>query len=400
MSETTQRYWCVVPAAGSGSRMGGELPKQYQPIAGKPMLRHTLDALLSHPRIAGVVVALAVDDRHWRELGFDGDSRVKAISGGASRADSVLAGLAALAESVGDDGLVLVHDAARPCLEQHDVDRLIAAAEESGGAILAAPLGDTLKRADGRGNIAETLPRANRWRALTPQAFRRGQLTAALEAAGRDGVEVTDESMAMERAGHPVALVEGNASNIKLTTPADRSMAAFLLGQRQTEHLRRQTTMRIGQGFDVHAFGEGDHVMLGGVRIAHDKGLLAHSDGDVAIHALCDALLGAMGEGDIGKHFPPSDPRWRDADSRELLRAVIAMVGERGYALGNADLTVICEVPKLAPHVEAMRALLAADCSVGVDAISVKATTSEKLGFTGRGEGIATQAVVLLCAAR
>jgi 2-C-methyl-D-erythritol 2,4-cyclodiphosphate synthase/2-C-methyl-D-erythritol 4-phosphate cytidylyltransferase len=326
--------------------------------------------------------------------------------GGGERGDSVLAALNALPDDVADDALVLVHDAARPNLCRDDLDRLIAAADANpDGAVLAAPVRDTLKRSDGESRIAATEPRAHLWRALTPQAFRRGALVAALELARADGMAVTDEAMAMERVGTRPGLVEGRDDNLKVTTPADQALVEFLLMggtgtlsaplSARPSH-RQDSNMRIGQGFDVHAFGEGDHVMLGGVRVPHDRGVVAHSDGDVVIHALCDAMLGALALGDIGRHFPPSDERWKNADSLAFLRHCNALATERGWKLGNADVTVICERPKVGPHALAMRERLTAELGAALDAVSVKATTSEKLGFTGRGEGIAAQAVVVL----
>jgi 2-C-methyl-D-erythritol 2,4-cyclodiphosphate synthase len=287
-----------------------------------------------------------------------------------------------------------VHDAARPCLESADVAALIAALEAGAdGAVLAAPVVDTVKREHG-GAVSDTVDRTGLWRALTPQAFALGELERALEEAARLNIAVTDESQAMERKGLRPALVQGSAFNIKVTRAADLRAAARIL--QSAEKRTMSGRMRIGQGFDVHTFGGGDHVVLGGVRIAHDRGVIAHSDGDVVIHALCDALLGALGQGDIGRHFPDTDPKYRGADSRLFLRTVAALVREAGYGLVNADVTVLAEAPRIAAHRSAMAANLAEDLGVAPELINIKATTTERMGFVGRGEGLAAQAAVLL----
>ncbi len=288
---------------------------------------------------------------------------------------------------------MLVHDAARPCLTGAEVDALIDAVERGApGAVLAAPLVDTIKR-QGPGGSIETVERAGLWRALTPQVFPFARLRAALADAAAAGVAVTDEAQAMERTGHAPTLVAGSPFNIKDTRAADLDAAARILAQAEA------TKMRVGQGFDVHGFGDGDHVTLGGVRIAHERGIVAHSDGDVVIHALCDAILGALGAGDIGQHFPDTDPRFRGADSRAFLRAVAARMRAAGLALVNADLTVLAEAPRIAPHRAAMVERLAADLGAAPESINVKATTTERLGFVGRSEGLAAFACVLLGAA-
>jgi 2-C-methyl-D-erythritol 2,4-cyclodiphosphate synthase len=303
-------------------------------------------------------------------------------------------GLLHLEKQAAPDDLILVHDAARPCLAQEDLGALLDAAVGDAarggtiGAVLAAPIVDTVKRE--RGAIVETIERHGLWRALTPQVFGYAPLRRALEEAARAGIAVTDEAQAMERMGLRPALVAGSAFNIKVTRAEDLKIAADIL--KATE----QRKMRIGQGFDVHAFGAGEHVVLGGVRIAYSKGVLAHSDGDVVIHALCDALLGALGEGDIGRHFPDSDPKFRGMDSRVFLRDVAARMRGAGFALVNADITVLAEAPRIAAHRESMAANLAADLGVQATLINIKATTTERLGFIGRGEGLAALASVLL----
>jgi 2-C-methyl-D-erythritol 2,4-cyclodiphosphate synthase len=257
------------------------------------------------------------------------------------------------------------------------------------GAVLASPIVDTVKR-ERSGIAVETVDRNGLWRALTPQVFGFASLRRALEEVVQRGASVTDEAQAMERLGLPARLVRGSPFNIKVTKPEDLAMAESILSGTE------QSRMRIGQGFDVHAFGEGDHVVLGGVRIVYPKGVVAHSDGDVVIHALCDAVLGALALGDIGQHFPDSDPRYRGADSRVFLREVAARMREAGFMLINADVTVLAEAPRIARHRQAMSGNLAADLGVAAGCINIKATTTEKLGFIGRGEGLAASAAVLL----
>jgi 2-C-methyl-D-erythritol 4-phosphate cytidylyltransferase/2-C-methyl-D-erythritol 2,4-cyclodiphosphate synthase len=396
--QKARRIWAVVPAAGRGERFekssgASHLPKQYAALAGATVLECSLRALLCEPRIERVVVVVAPDDARWREHA-PRSGKLLTTLGGATRQDSVLAGLKSLREHASPEDWVLVHDAARPCLESADVAALIAALEAgASGAVLAAPVVDTVKR-ERDGAVCETVDRSGLWRALTPQAFALGELERALEDAARSNVGVTDESQAMERKGVRAVLVQGSPFNIKVTRAADLQAAARIL--QSAEKRTMSGKMRIGQGFDVHTFGDGDHVVLGGVRIAHDRGVIAHSDGDVVIHALCDALLGALGKGDIGRHFPDTDPRYRGADSRLFLRTVAAMVRAAGYGLVNADVTVLAEAPRIAAHRDAMAANLAQDLDVAPELVNIKATTTERLGFVGRSEGLAAQAAVLL----
>jgi 2-C-methyl-D-erythritol 4-phosphate cytidylyltransferase/2-C-methyl-D-erythritol 2,4-cyclodiphosphate synthase len=391
----TRRVWAIVPAAGRGARFAestpGMPPKQYAPLQGATVLEWSLRALLAEPRVHAVVVAVASDDAHWPAIAAKLDaSKLLTTVGGASRQETVANGLDFLATRAAADDWILVHDAARPCLSAADLRTLLDAlgAEGSAGAVLAAPIVDTVKRELG-GHMA-TVDRQGLWRALTPQAFAFAQLRHALEEAALAGVVVTDEAQAIERMGLRPTLVQGSPFNVKITRAADLALAAGLL--KMTE----DAPMRVGQGFDVHAFGEGDHVILGGVRIAHSKGVVAHSDGDVVIHALCDALLGAMGDGDIGQHFPDSDPRYRGADSRVFLRVVAARMQAAGLKLINADVTVLAEAPRVAAHRAAMAANLSADLGASAQLINIKATTTERLGFIGRGEGLAAMASVLL----
>ena len=317
----TRRLWAIVPAAGRGERFASvnNLPKQYTPLLGSSVLEWSLRALLAEPRIHAIVVVLAAGDSHWPSVAARLNSpNIFTAIGGAQRQESVMNGLEFLASRAAADDWILVHDAARPCLSRRDIGALADALEHTsgdaaariGGAVLAAPIVDTVKRECQSG--VETVDRAGLWRALTPQVFSLAPLRRALEDAARLGVAVTDEAQAMERIGVSATLVAGSPFNIKITRAEDLSVAADILKMRESGQ------MRVGQGMDVHAFGEGDHVVLGGVRIAHNQGVVAHSDGDVVIHALCDALLGAMGDGDIGQHFPDTDPRYRGAASPSL----------------------------------------------------------------------------------
>jgi 2-C-methyl-D-erythritol 4-phosphate cytidylyltransferase / 2-C-methyl-D-erythritol 2,4-cyclodiphosphate synthase len=413
----TQRVWAIVPAAGRGARFTASAPgsapsatpsatpKQYAPLLGATMLEWSLRALLAEPRVHAVVVALASDDAHWPGVAAKLQSpKLRTTIGGVNRQDTVTNGLDALAAEAAADDWVLVHDAARPCLSAADLGALLDAvgagslrplgrataerAAAGSGAVLAAPIVDTVKRE--LGDHVATVDRQGLWRALTPQVFAFAELRHALKEATLAGIAVTDEAQAVERMGLRPTLVQGSPFNVKVTRPEDLIVAARIL--KMTE----DTPMRVGQGFDVHAFGAGDHVVLGGVRIAHPKGVVAHSDGDVVIHALCDAVLGAMGDGDIGQHFPDSDPRYRGADSRVFLRVVAKRMQAAGLKLINADVTVLAEAPRIAAHRAAMAANLSADLGVSPQLINIKATTTERLGFIGRGEGLAALASVLL----
>jgi 2-C-methyl-D-erythritol 4-phosphate cytidylyltransferase / 2-C-methyl-D-erythritol 2,4-cyclodiphosphate synthase len=396
-----RRLWAIVPAAGRGERFAAaaspSIPKQYTLLRGKSVLEWSLRALLTEPRLHGIVVVLAAGDEHWTEVARNLHSpKLLTTIGGAHRQDSVMNGLTYLAPSAQPDDWVLVHDAARPCLSGRDISALVDALEKNprgtaadiGGAVLAAPIVDTVKREQASG--LETVDRAGLWRALTPQVFAYAALRKALQDAAGRGLAVTDEAQAMEHLGIRAVLVPGSPFNIKVTRAEDLEVAAAIL------KMGESSQMRIGQGVDVHAFGAGDHVVLGGVRIAHAQGIIAHSDGDVVIHALCDALLGAMGDGDIGQHFPDSDPRYRGADSRVFLRVVATRMKSAGLRLVNADITVLAEAPRIGAHRSAMAANLAQDLQVAAAAINIKATTTERLGFIGRQEGLAAMASVLL----
>ena len=367
------RTACLLVAAGTGSRFGAETPKQYMPLLGRPCIRWAAEALAPE-----VDLLLPVGDAAALTAALAGIAHLPPVAGGATRQESVRRGLAALAEHAPD--IVLVHDGALPVVPPGTVAALRAALERHDGAIPAVPVADTLKRAEG-GVIAGTVPREGLFRAQTPQAFRYG-LLAALHATHPDGA--TDDAALLEAAGHPVALVAGHEDNIKLTYPEDRVRLERILAG----HL----LPRVGSGFDVHAFADDRALVLCGITVPHARGLAGHSDADVGLHALCDAIYGALAEGDIGRHFPPSEAAWKDADSARFLRHAAERIAARGGMLANADVTLICERPKITPHAPAMRARLADLLGVEVERISVKATTTERLGFTGREEGIAAQA--------
>jgi 2-C-methyl-D-erythritol 2,4-cyclodiphosphate synthase len=424
-SIAARRVWAIVPAAGRGARFAASTKssasKQYAPLLGITVLEWSLRALLAEPRVHAVVVALAADDDRWPGIAARlASPKLQTTVGGANRQDSVANGLDALAAQAAADDWILVHDAARPCLSAADLGALLdavgianagnavdaratqpavgAARDAAGaairnGAVLAAPIVDTVKRE--LGDQVVTVDRQGLWRALTPQVFAFAQLRHALKEAQLAGVEVTDEAQAIERQGLRPVLVQGSPFNVKITRAQDLATAANILKMTEPK-MTKDVGMRVGQGCDVHAFGAGDHVILGGVRIGYAKGVVAHSDGDVVIHALCDAILGALGDGDIGQHFPDSDPRYRGADSRVFLRVVAARMQAAGLKLINADITVLAEAPRIAAHRAAMAANLSADLGAAPQLINIKATTTERLGFIGRGEGLAALACVLL----
>ena len=371
----------LVVAAGRGTRLGGPLPKQYQPLAGEPLLRHTLRALAAHPRIDGVRAVIHPDDRAHYDAAARGLDLLDPVQGGAQRQDSVRLGLESLLDR--EPAIVAIHDGARPFVEASLVDRVLDALERAPGAIPALPVADTLKRGRDQ-RILETVDRAQLWRAQTPQAFRFRPILDAHRSAA--GLELSDDAAVAERAGLAVSLVMGSEENCKVTTAEDLERAERSL-------LARLGDVRTGQGFDVHPLGPGDHVWLCGIRVPHERALIGHSDADVGLHALTDAILGALGAGDIGLHFPPSDPQWRGAPSDRFLRHAAELVAQRGGRIAHVDVTLICERPKVSPHREAMIARIAEILGLRRGRVSVKATTTEKLGFTGREEGIAAQAV-------
>ena len=366
----------IITAAGRGLRAGGDLPKQWQMLAGQPVVAHALAAFAGMPR----VLTVHPDDQALAEaLRLD----IQIVPGGATRSASVKNALEALA----GQGIskVLIHDGARPLVSAAVIARVIDALDQAAGAAPALPVSDALWRgSDGR--VAGTQDRSGLYRAQTPQGFRYDAILAAHRAHPGDAA---DDVAVARAAGLDVAIVAGDEDNLKLTFPDDFARAEAILKGRRMD-------LRVGNGFDVHAFCDGDGVWLCGVKVPHGKALLGHSDADVGMHALTDAIYGALAEGDIGRHFPPSDPQWKGAESHIFLRHAIRLARAKGFALANCDVTLICERPKIGPHAEAMRAALAAIMQVDLERVSVKATTSERLGFTGREEGIAAMATAAL----
>ena len=375
---STPTVTALIVAAGSGSRMGGELPKQFRMLAGKSVLAHAVDALTAHPRIDSVRVVIGDGQQDIARSALGQRDVGELILGGTERSDSVRAGLAALG-----DGVVLVHDAARPFCPPEVIDRLLDALPMGDGAVPILAIADTL--AKGLGTIDAMVDRSGLIRIQTPQAFHAEDLLYALgEMRGR----ATDESSVMVAAGLKVITVEGDAMLDKLTTSADWTRAE--------QRLAAMMVSRTGSGFDVHAFAGSGPIMLGGVEVAHVSGLAGHSDADVALHSITDAMLGAAALGDIGDHFPPSDPQWKGAASDHFLAHAASLIRARGGVIDHIDCTIICEAPKVGPHRFAMRQRIAAILALPLDRVSLKATTTERLGFTGRGEGIAAQAIATI----
>ena len=378
-----RRVTALIVAAGRGSRFGGPLPKQYALLDGEPVLRRTIAAFQATPSVDQVIVVIGSGDDARYKAATRGLSLPAPVPGGSSRQQSVLHGLEALAATAPE--FVAIHDAARPFVRPAEIEACLAAASADGidGAILGIPLADTLKRVGEGQTITETVPRRDLWRAQTPQVFRFARLLAAHRAAASlaadEATALTDDAAVAERAGLSLVMVAGSEDNRKITTTADLSLP----------HMETRTAL----GFDVHGFAPGNAVMLGGVAIAHTHALAGHSDADVALHALTDAVLGTIGAGDIGKHFPPSDPQWRGASSDRFLRHAIDLVTTRGGRIVHLDVTIVCEAPKVGPHRDAMVISIAAIAGVASGRVSVKATTTEGLGFTGRREGIAAQAI-------
>ncbi len=378
----------VVVAAGRGERAGGGKPKQFRHIGGETMLRRTLLMLVEAPKVGLVQPVIRPDDREFFDAAADGLDVLPPAFGGATRQASVRAGLEALAAHKPD--IVLVHDAARPFATPDLVARAIDAAEKTGAAVPALAVTDTIKAVDDGGFVAQTLDR-NRLRAIqTPQGFAFAPLLDAHRRAAAQGrFDFTDDASLAEWAGMRVSVFEGEPGNMKITSTEDFIRA-------ETMHFAQLADVRTGTGIDVHAFAPGDHVMLGGLRIAHGQKLSGHSDADVVLHAATDALLGALADGDIGAHFPPSDPQWKGASSDRFLQFAVERVKARGGRIAHIDITVVCEAPKIGPHRDAMRAKIAEIAGIAPERVAVKATTSEKLGFTGRGEGIAAYATATI----
>ncbi len=384
------RIAALVVAAGRGVRAGGDVPKQYRPLLGRPMLAHAVEAFLAHRSVGRVllVVAPGEEARAREALPEGGGPRLAFAEGGATRQQSVLRGLEALAAAAPPE-LVLIHDAARPFVPGAVIDRVIAALAAVPGACPALPLVDSVRTGDAL--IDGEVDRARLHRVQTPQGFRFGPILAAHRTAAARGLSATDDVAVARAAGLDVALVAGDERAMKVTEPADFARAEALAGR----------IPMTGMGYDVHRFGPGDHVWLCGVRVPHGAGLVGHSDADVGLHALTDAVLGAIGDGDIGRHFPPSDPQWKGASSDRFLAHAAARVAALGGRIAHVDVTIIAEAPKVGPHREAMVARIGEILSPHAPRVSVKATTTEGLGFAGRREGIAAQAVatVLLPAA-
>lgn len=388
----------LIVAAGRGTRAGGSVPKQYAMLAGAPVFVQCLQtfgslqqALGGNEKIDLMQVVIHPDDTEIYTR-YAGTGVLPPVYGGASRQLSVLSGLEALADH--RITKVLIHDAARPFVSPRTIRNVIRALDKHAGALAAVPLADTLKRANAFGCVAETIPRAGLWRAQTPQGFRFDDILTAhrkAAAAGRD--DFTDDAAIAEWAGLDVALVEDEATNTKITTEADLKMAERLKNANLYPY---PLEPRIGTGFDVHRFTAGDHLILGGIQILHTHGLEGHSDADVVLHALTDAVLGALGDGDIGQHFPPSNPKWKGAASRIFLEDAVTRVIKRGGRIANADVTLLCEAPQIGPHREAMQRMIADIMGINPVRVGVKATTTEGLGFTGRREGIAAMASVML----
>lgn len=376
--------YALIVAAGRGSRFGGAVPKQYLPLGGASVLRHATAVFASHPRIARVMVAIRPEDRNRFEQAVQGLPVLPPAAGGATRQDSARLGLEALAPH--RPRQVLIHDAARPFPDSGLIDRVIDALSRAPAAIPALALRDTIKRAQD-GIVRETVDRSELWRAQTPQGFHFDAILAAHRAMA--GQQLTDDAAVAEAAGLAPLLVAGSEDNLKVTTAEDLAAAERLV-------LARRGDVRIGQGLDVHAFGPGDRVVICGVEIPHGAGLVGHSDADVGLHAMTDAVLGAIGAGDIGVHFPPSDPRWRGAASDRFLRHAADLVRGRDGIVAAVDVTIVCERPKIGPYRAAMVERVAAILGIAPDRVSVKATTTDGLGFAGRAEGIAAQAIATI----
>lgn len=382
------RITALIVAAGRGVRAELPGPKQYQPLAGKTVLARTVEAFTGHPLIDTVLVVIHRDDEAlYRKTVGDHEKLLPPVFGGETRQTSVLAGLERLVNMQQVSDKVLIHDGARPFVSQDLVTAVCSAIGPDAGAIPVVTITETVKRTDAE-RVVETVPRSGLHLAQTPQGFDFTAILNAHRAAAADQTDLTDDEAVAARAGLVVRAVCGDRGNIKLTSPDD-----FRYGEAMVSQAMETWT---GQGYDVHALVPGDHVMLCGLKIPHTQGLKGHSDADAALHALTDALYGALGEGDIGQHFPPSDPKWRGADSAVFLRAAVARLNARGGRVNNLDVTIICEAPKIGPHREAMQLAIATIADIDPRRVSVKATTSERLGFAGRGEGIAALATATI----
>lgn len=385
----TQKAAAIIPAAGFGTRMNSAHPKQFQLLAGIPILIHTVRVFIENSHIGQLVVVIPAEWMTETDTIFDRFSvnreNLTIVAGGRRRQDSVRAGLQVVDSDI---EIVLVHDGARPLVSGEIIDRCYLAALRFGAGIAAIPVKDTLKLADASGKVSSTIDRTNLWQAQTPQAVQKKLLEQAY--LQNSDADVTDESSLLEKAEIPVTLVEGSETNIKITRPEDLLLAEKILQNQPLPHFR------IGHGYDAHRFAENRKLVLGGITIPHSLGLAGHSDADVLTHALCDALLGALGLGDIGRHFPDTDKKFKGIYSIELLNHVIQLGKEQGFYMNNADITVVCQAPRLAPYLDQMQELLGRSCNIDPKRVNIKATTTEQMGFTGRKEGISCHAVVLL----
>lgn len=392
------RAAAVIVAAGQARRMNG-VNKQFIELCGRPVIAHVLDAFLACSDIERIALVVAEDNvdayERWLRQYYGFFEDITIIAGGPERQYSVLNGLTSLPEGI---EAVAIHDGARPMVTPHLIERSLGAAIEFGAAAVAVPVKDTIKQADGQDFVSRTLNREMLWAMQTPQAFRYDIIMQAHQLALEQGYLGTDDAVLVERAGYRVKLIMGAYDNIKITTPDDVPMAEALMQQKGVRRRNALYCQRMGIGCDVHRLVEGRPLVLGGVDIPFDRGLLGHSDADVLLHAVMDALLGAAALGDIGRHFPDSDERYKGISSIELLKEVYRLLADRGYAVDNVDATVIAQRPKLAPYIWSMRRRIAAALGISVGQVSVKATTTEGLGFVGRQEGIEAQAVAtLLC---
>jgi 2-C-methyl-D-erythritol 4-phosphate cytidylyltransferase/2-C-methyl-D-erythritol 2,4-cyclodiphosphate synthase len=373
----------LIVAAGSGTRFGSAVPKQYLDLGGISVLRRSVLAFLDHPRVTTVQVVIQPAHREWYDRAVEGLDLPAPVYGAASRQGSTRAGLEAHGGNAPD--IVLIHDAVRPMIDAGTIDRVIDALQVDVGAVPCLAVADTLRRGD-NGVSLGTVDRKGLWRTQTPQGFRFATILDAHRAALHD--EYTDDAAICEATGQAVRIVEGHAHNGKVTIPEDLEAAERILNM--------DYEFRTGMGFDVHEFGPGTSIMICGIEVPHDRTAVGHSDADVGLHALTDALLGSIGAGDIGTYFPPSDPKWKGADSATFLRHAASLVADKGGRIVNADLTLLCERPKIGPHRQAMIDRIAGILSLPPDRVAVKATTTEKLGFLGRSEGIAAQAIATI----
>ena len=382
-NDSSEQTHALIVAAGVGARAGLTVAKQFEPVGGKPMVRHSVERLSSHPGIDQIWVVVAAGQEALLNEALAPLSCYKLVIGGATRQQSVYNGLIAIRQSGGAQN-ILVHDAARPFVSHFVIDRLLEQLEIGPAAIPVLPSVDTMVKLVGN-QIDRAVDRNSLWRVQTPQAFDFRKLIAAHENFGADR-DASDDAQIFQAAGHPVAIIEGDEALKKYTLPDD-------FAEKGTEHMRQTRT---GMGYDVHRLAAGEELWLGGLKIEHDKGLAGHSDADVLLHALTDALLGTIAAGDIGDHFPPSDPEWRGAASKRFVEHAASLIAAKGGVIHNVDMTIICEAPKIKPHRENIRRNICEILAIGMDQVSIKATTTERLGFTGRGEGIAAQAIATI----